>query len=116
MVGFDRSTHYRYVLMDADFLSPKALLHTLFHILGRYHEHERPDRDEYVDIIEKNIIKGTLDFIFVHVHTCTLYVLCVRCGQLMYALSLPQLPLVLYLVHFSACTCSYVLYVTQSRV
>ena len=58
MVGFDRSTHYHYVHVDAEHLSYKALLHMLFHILGRYHEHERPDREKYVDIIEKNIIQG----------------------------------------------------------
>ena len=58
MIGFDRSTHYRYVQVDAEHLSSKALLHMLFHILGRYHEHERPDREEYVDVIEENIIQG----------------------------------------------------------
>ena len=57
-VGLDKSTHYRYVRVDADCSSSKALLHTLFHILGRYHEHERADREEYVDTIEKNIIEG----------------------------------------------------------
>ena len=40
--------------------SSKALLHMLFHILGRYHEHERPDREEYIEVVEKNIIEGTL--------------------------------------------------------
>ena len=60
VVGFDRSTHYRYVQVDKDCLSYKALLHTLFHILGRYHEHERPDREKYVDVIEENIIEGII--------------------------------------------------------
>ena len=58
MVGFDSSTRYRYVHMDESCLSSKMLLHTLFHILGRYHEHERVDRDKYVAIIEENAIKG----------------------------------------------------------
>ena len=60
MVGFDKSTHYHYVKVDTEHLSSKALLHTLFHILGRYHEHERPDREKYIDIIEKNIIEGII--------------------------------------------------------
>ena len=68
-VGFDRSTHYRYVQVDTEHLSSKELLHTLFHILGRYHEHERSDREKYVDVIEKNIIEGTiLKHILVHIH------------------------------------------------
>ena len=34
----------------------------LFHILGRYHEHERPDRDRYIDFIEENIIQGIFKY------------------------------------------------------
>ena len=45
--------------MDEKFLSSKELLHMLFHILGRYHEHERPDKEEYIKVIEENIIEGT---------------------------------------------------------
>ena len=60
MVGFDRFTHYHYIQVDAESLSSKALLHTMFHILGRYHEHERADRDQYVNIIKKNVIGGIL--------------------------------------------------------
>ena len=59
-VGLDRSTHYRHVQVGEEFSTTKALLHTLFHILGRYHEHERSDRDLYVDIKERNIIEGIL--------------------------------------------------------
>ena len=59
MVGFDNSIHYRYIQVDTEHLSSKALLHLMFHILGRYHEHERADREKYVEIIEENIIEGT---------------------------------------------------------
>ena len=58
MVGFNRSTRYHYVQVDTGCLTSKALLHMLFHILGRYHEHERADRKKYVEVIEENIIKG----------------------------------------------------------
>ena len=40
----------------------KELLHTLFHILGRYHEHQRTDREKYIDIIQENIIEGTCTY------------------------------------------------------
>ena len=33
-------------------------MHMLFHILGRYHEHERADREKYIDIIDENIMEG----------------------------------------------------------
>ena len=69
MVGFGRSTHYRYVQVDTKHLSSKALLHTLFHILGRYHEHERADRKKYVKVIEENIIEGTIvQHSFLHIY------------------------------------------------
>ena len=42
----------------------KSVLHSLFHILGRYHEHQRADREEYVHIMEDNIIEGE------HIATC----------------------------------------------
>ena len=59
-VGLDRSTPYRYIQVGEEFSSTKALLHTLFHILGRYHEHERADREKYVNIMGENIIRGIL--------------------------------------------------------
>ena len=55
-------------------MSSKALLHTVFHILGRYHEHERADRREYIDIIAENIIEGIIIMqICMYIHTCALY-------------------------------------------
>ena len=58
IVGFEESSHYRYVQVDRDHLSTKLLLHSLFHILGRYHEHQREDREEYIRIIKEHIIEG----------------------------------------------------------
>ena len=64
MVGLDKSTYCSYVPVDKMFSSSKAVLHMLFHILGRYHEHERADRDSYIDVIKENIIEG----IYTHVY------------------------------------------------
>ena len=58
MVGLDKSSYCTNVVVDGVWSSPKALLHMLFHILGRHHEHERPDRMNYIEVIEKNIIEG----------------------------------------------------------
>ena len=62
MVGFDKSTYGSYVPVDGTRSSPKAILHTLFHILGRYHEHERVDRVKYIEVMERNIIEGIYNY------------------------------------------------------
>ena len=31
------------------------ILHELMHVLGFYHEHQRPDRDQQIRIVRKNI-------------------------------------------------------------
>ena len=36
----------------------KTSFHLLFHILGRYHEHQRPDRDQYIKVQWGSIKKG----------------------------------------------------------
>ena len=77
VVGFDRSSHYRYIQIDTEHLTTKGLLHTLFHILGRYHEHERPDREKYVEIIEENIIQGKI-IIYTCIFTPTVYIRCIH--------------------------------------
>lgn len=45
----DRRDHYE----DID----PVVLHELCHVIGLRHEHQRPDRDKYVKILKKNIIK-----------------------------------------------------------
>ena len=68
MVGFDKSSYRTNVAVDGAWSTSKALLHMLFHILGRYHEHERPDRVKYIEVIEKNILEGAYMYIHYYVH------------------------------------------------
>lgn len=35
-----------------------VVMHELFHVLGRWHEQNRPDRDQYVKIIRENVVEG----------------------------------------------------------
>jgi choriolysin L len=34
---------------------PGAVQHEMFHVVGLFHEHNRPDRDEYLDIFYENV-------------------------------------------------------------
>ncbi|KAL1471451.1 hypothetical protein MTO96_039914 [Rhipicephalus appendiculatus] len=38
-----------------------TVAHELLHAVGFYHEHTRPDRDDYVDVFERNIIPRFLN-------------------------------------------------------
>lgn len=34
------------------------IIHEVLHALGFFHEHQRPDRDDFVQIIMDNVIEG----------------------------------------------------------
>lgn len=47
----------------------ETVIHEIMHALGCHHEMVRPDRDQYVTIVEDNIKKGT--FFLQHLYTKT---------------------------------------------
>ena len=48
-----------------------SILHELGHILGRYHEHSRLDRDSYVEILYQNIYAYAISNFFIYFDTYT---------------------------------------------
>ena len=40
---------------EKDCFTPKKILHEFIHVLGFYHEHLRPDRDDYIKVKKDNI-------------------------------------------------------------
>ena len=59
-VGMDRSSKITSIAVNEVFIDIKSIMHMLFHVLGRYHEHQRPDRDNYIHILQENIIPGNV--------------------------------------------------------
>uniref|UniRef100_A0A0N5AZI6 Metalloendopeptidase n=1 Tax=Syphacia muris TaxID=451379 RepID=A0A0N5AZI6_9BILA len=47
--------------LDNGCLEYATVIHEMMHVVGFYHEHERWDRDQYIDIIWQNIDKAALD-------------------------------------------------------
>lgn len=54
------------------------VVHELGHVIGFWHEHTRPDRDEHVSIVRDNIQPGTVNCRCVDMNKCEkLYFRCI---------------------------------------
>ncbi|XP_064384783.1 multiple epidermal growth factor-like domains protein 6 [Halichondria panicea] len=53
-----RTSNQQRVSIGPSCFSFSSAVHELGHVIGFYHEHNRPDRDEYIDIIENNLKPG----------------------------------------------------------
>ena len=54
-VGRNVNTGAQYINLGPGCLGQKTILHEVYHSLGMWHEQSRPDRDEYVQILETNV-------------------------------------------------------------
>ena len=58
-------------VLSSNCTSIGSILHELGHILGRYHEHSRLDRDSYVEILYQNIYAPAISNFFIYFDTYT---------------------------------------------
>ena len=58
MVGRDENKQFYSIEVGDATIKMRSAFHMLFHVLGRYHEHQRQDRNEYVQINWMNILEG----------------------------------------------------------
>lgn len=57
-VGYDSEFPERMMMsIDTNVCTKGVIVHELFHVLGFFHEHTRPDRDDSVRIVWRNVPK-----------------------------------------------------------
>uniref|UniRef100_A0A0N4ZNR4 Metalloendopeptidase n=1 Tax=Parastrongyloides trichosuri TaxID=131310 RepID=A0A0N4ZNR4_PARTI len=56
-----RTSGVQVLSLDNGCMEYPTIIHEMMHVVGFYHEHERWDRDSYIDIIWQNIDRGALD-------------------------------------------------------
>ena len=72
-VGMDTSQIDQFVYVKSENLTTKYMVHILFHVLGRYHEHQRNDRDQYIIIDWDAVHQGDPTLcIIMYGHVCTI--------------------------------------------
>ncbi|KAM3723036.1 Zinc metalloproteinase nas-4 [Dirofilaria immitis] len=47
------------VSLEANCIQSGTIIHELMHVVGFFHEQSRPDRDEYIEIMWQNVIRGS---------------------------------------------------------
>ena len=58
----DPDEHFQVVQTPRYHSCSNDFYHILLHVLGKYHEHQRPDRDQYIRVNWDNIITGNLAY------------------------------------------------------
>ncbi|KAI6218478.1 Peptidase M12A and Metridin ShK toxin domain containing protein [Aphelenchoides besseyi] len=56
-----RTSGVQVLSLDNGCMEYPTIIHEMMHVVGFYHEHERWDRDTFIDIIWQNIDRGALD-------------------------------------------------------
>ncbi|VDN54905.1 unnamed protein product [Dracunculus medinensis] len=56
-----RTSGVQVLSLDNGCMEYTTIIHEMMHVVGFYHEHERWDRDNYIDIIWQNIDKAAFD-------------------------------------------------------
>lgn len=59
-VGYVRRSRPQYIAFTKHDTTFKFISHMLLHALGRYHEHQRADREKYINVLWDNIVPGDL--------------------------------------------------------
>jgi hypothetical protein len=59
-----------------------VILHELVHTIGFYHEHQRPDRDQFINVLLQNVQAGIIDTVYKHgLRTHHRFVTCAKLRQ-----------------------------------
>lgn len=56
-----RTSGVQVLSLDNGCMEYSTIIHEIMHVVGFYHEHERWDRDAFIDILWQNIDRGALD-------------------------------------------------------
>ena len=57
-VGKNTLEPVKIMCIDSENLTERTAFVMLFQVLGRYYEHQRPDRDSYIQVLLENIEPG----------------------------------------------------------